>query len=210
LREKGKIEMNFIEKIISIKLQEKEPTLNLQEYDHKVLQVACQDFINYAKYTLHFNAEQTSNFEIAHSIEHFYKQDPSEADAFITVWTGLWLKKWKARVKLLIGNQTPKNQGNPQSGLDQLERLDCKQEMIETVVSVLLKNGEICGAEVLASGLLRNELSKKADLDVNNKKQLLVILSDTLRKAHDMVQTVGPLVFVKVGKEYYEDVKSSV
>jgi hypothetical protein len=201
--------MNFIETIISSKLEEKEPTLNLKEFDHKVLQVACQDFINYAKFTLHYDAEQTSNFELAKTIEHFYKQDPSEADSFITVWTGLWLKKWKARVKLLIGNQTPKNCITQDSGKDQWERLQCKQEMIEIVVSALLKNGEICGAEVLASGLLRSELSKKADLDVNNKKQLLAVLNDTLRKAHNLVQTVGPLVFVKVEKEYYEEVNSS-
>ena len=202
--------MKFIETIIAKKLKEIEPTLNVQGADRKVLQIAQQDFINYVKFNLNFVSRETSNFELALKLEKSCRKDPVEFDSFLTVWTGIWLKKWKTRFKLIIGNQTnnelPKNFDAHSNCEDQWIKLSCKEELIEILLSALLRNGEVCGTEVLATNLLKKELGKNENLNIKDIEHLLAVLNNTLRKAHELSETVGPLIFVKVDKKYYEEV----
>jgi hypothetical protein len=40
-------------------------------------------------------------------------------------------------------------------------KIERKQELQEVVVSTLIKNGEVCGTEILAENLLKMELGEK-------------------------------------------------
>jgi len=82
-------------------------------------------------------------------------------------------------------------------------KLDCKEEMIGIVISTLIKNAEICGTNLLAESILKMELGKKIDVDVNNKEHILAVLNNALRRARQMAQIVGPLITVKIGKNYF-------
>ena len=73
--------------------------------DRKVLQVACQDFTNFLKFHWDLIGREASQCELVERLEVIFKEDSSELDAFLTVWIGIWFKKWKERVKLLIGEQ---------------------------------------------------------------------------------------------------------
>jgi len=205
--------MNFVEIILTEKLKEADPDLDVRGSDRKVLQVACQDFTNYLKYQWNLIGEESSNFTLAQKIEQFFKENPAELEAFLTVWTGIWLKKWKERVKLLIGSQNSNKWNKVTKTLNNAEpmwrKLEHKQEITEMVVSTLVKNGEICGTEILSENLLKmemGELCEKCNPTVDEKEQILNVLNNALRKAREMAQSKGPLIFVKIDKGYYSAV----
>jgi hypothetical protein len=74
---------------------------------------------------------------------------------------------------------------------------------MEVVEATLIKNGEICGTEILAENLLKMELGDKNNQTLGDKEQVVMVLNNALRKARDMAQSRGPLIFVKVDKAYY-------
>ncbi len=142
-------------------------------------------------------------------LESFFNENPTELDEFLSIWTGIWLRKWKERVKLLIGNENTKRWNKVTKILDNAEplweKLSNRQEMQEVITSTLIKNGEICGTSILAENLLKMELGdEKRKEYVNEKEQALSVMNNTLRKARELAQSKGPLIFVKVDKGYYQ------
>jgi len=70
-------------------------------------------------------------------------------------------------------------------------------------VATLVKNGEICGTEILSENLLKIELGERCVQDPSDKERILSAVNSALRKAREMAQSKGPLIFVKVDKGYY-------
>jgi len=199
--------MNFVEIVLTEKLKDADPALDVMGSDRKVLQVACQDFTNYLKYQWELIGKEANNFELVEKMETFFKENPAELEAFLTVWVGIWLKKWKERVKLLIGDQNQNKWNKVAKTLANAEphwrSLQHKQEVMEIVVATLIKNVEICVTEILSENLLKMELGEKNNQSLNEKEQILNVLNNSLRKAREMAQSRGPLIFVKIDKGYY-------
>jgi hypothetical protein len=199
--------MNFVEILIGEKLKDSDPALEITGSDRKILQVACQDFTNYLKFNWGLIGKEANQCELVDKLEKLFKEDPSELDAFLTVWTSIWFKKWKERVKLLIGDQNANKWSKMSKTLSNAEplwrKIEHKQELQEVVVSTLIKNGEICGTEILSENLLKMELGEKSLQGTSDKEKLLTALNNTLRKAREMAQSRGPLIFVKIDKGYY-------
>ncbi len=199
--------MNFVEILLTEKLKDVDPGLDVLGSDRKVLQVACQDFTNYLKYQWALIGKEANNFELVERMEKCFKEEPAELEAFLTVWVGIWFKKWKERVKLLIGTQNQNKWNKVAKTLANAEpvwrNLQHKQEIMELVVATLIKNGEICGTEILSENLLKMELGEKHNDSENEQEHILTVLNNALRKARDMAQSKGPLIFVKIDKGYY-------
>ncbi len=199
--------MNFVELMIGEKLKESDPALDVMGSDRKVLQVACQDFTNYLKFHWNLMGKESNQCELVEKLENLFKEDSSELDAFLTIWIGIWFKKWKERVKLLIGDQNASRWNKISKTIGNAEplwkKLENKQELQEIVVTTLVKNGEICGTEILSENLIKMELGEKRVQDLNDKERIFVVLNEVLRKAREMAQSKGPLIFVKIDKGYY-------
>jgi hypothetical protein len=199
--------MNFVEIMLGEKLKDADPALDVMGSDRKVLQVACQDFTNYLKFHWNLIGKEASQCELVEKLETLFHEDSAELEAFLTVWTGMWLKKWKERVKLLIGDQNANKWNKVSKTLSNAEpywkKIERKQELTEVVVATLLKNGEICGTEILAENLLKMELGEKSAQSLGDKEQVFSIVNSALRKAREMAQSKGPLIFVKIDKGYY-------
>jgi hypothetical protein len=199
--------MNFVELMIGEKLRDADPALDIMGSDRKVLQVACQDFTNFLKFHWNLIGREASQCELVERLENIFKDDSSELDAFLTVWIGIWFKKWKERVKLLIGDQNASRWNKISKTLTSAEplwrRIERKQELQEIIIATLLKNGEICGTEILSENLLKMELGEKRVQDLSEREQVFTIVNEALRKAREMAQSRGPLIFVKVDKGYY-------
>jgi hypothetical protein len=199
--------MNFLEILISEKLKDADQALDITGSDRKVLQVACQDFTNYLKYHWNLIGKEASQCELVEKLEKLFKEDPDELEQFLTVWIGMWFKKWKERVKLLIGEQNANKWSKVSKTLSTAEplwrKIERKQEIVEIVVLTLIKNGEICGTEILAENLLKMELGEKRVQCLNDIEQVCTIINNALRKGRDMAQSRGPLIFVKIDKGYY-------
>src|SRR4030042_4551050 len=199
--------MNFLEILISEKLKDADQALDITGSDRKVLQVACQDFTNYLKYHWNLIGKEASQCELVEKLEKLFKEDPDELEQFLTVWIGMWFKKWKERVKLLIGEQNANKWSKVSKALSVAEplwrKIERKQEIIEVVLATLIKNGEICGTEILSENLLKMELGEKRVQYLSDIEQVCTILNNALRKGRDMAQSRGPLIFVKIDKGYY-------
>ena len=199
--------MNFVEILIGEKLKELDSALDILASDRKVLQVACEDFTNYAKFHWELMGKETSQLELADRMEQIYKEDRKELEEFLNVWVGIWFKKWKERVKLLIGEESAQKWSKVSKTINNAEpvwrKIEHKQDLKELVALTLIKNGEICGTEILSENLLKMELGEKRVQFLDDKEKILVAVNNALRKGRDMSQSKGPLIFVKIDKGYY-------
>ena len=199
--------MNFVEIMLGEKLKDADPALDVMGADRKVLQVACQDFTNYLKFHWNLIGKEANQCELVEKLENFFRENPDELEEFLTMWVGMWLKKWKERVKLLIGEQNANKWSKVSKTLTSAEpfwkKIERKQELTEVIVATLLKNGEICGTEILSENLLKMELGEKCVQYLGDKEQVFTIVNNALRKAREMALSKGPLIFVKIDKGYY-------
>jgi hypothetical protein len=151
--------------------------------------------------------KEANQCEIVEKLEALYKENADELDSFLTVWCNIWFKKWKQRVQLLIGNQNANKWNKMAKTITNSEplwnKIERKQELQEVVIATLIKNGEICGTEILAENLLKLELGEKSVRNLEDKERIFATLNNTLRRAREMAQSRGPLIFVKVDKGYY-------
>jgi hypothetical protein len=196
--------MIVTERMLSEKLMEAEPSLDLFGADRKVLKIAYEDFKNYQKF-LTFTSNKTTENQVKMLLSE--KEYPEETGAFLSAWTNLWLKKWKQRFSLLVGQTNSKQQNaNPEAtGKAQTAwtNLAAREEMIEMIAITLIKNSEICGTTIVAEDIIRKELLRNPDLGVASSKQVLSLLNSALNKAYETSRRTGPLVRIKVEKNYY-------
>jgi len=189
------------------KLKDADPVLDVTGADRKVLQVVCQDFTNFLKFHWNLIGKEASQCELVEKLEKLFKENPSELEEFLTVWAGIWLKKWKQRVKLLIGQQNANKWRKASKNLRNAEplwrKIERKQEIQEVVVATLIKNGEICGTEILSENLLKMELGEKSLRNLKDTERLFTVVNNAIKKARGMAQSQGPLIFVKIDKGYY-------
>jgi hypothetical protein len=200
--------MNFIEMLMSDKLKDKNPMLDVLGSDRKVLQIACQDLTNYLKVHWELVGKEANDCEIVERLEKFFNESRDELEEFLTIWTGIWLSKWKERVKLLIGNENA-NRWNKaskmlSSGEPLWRNLTNRRELEEIVTASLIRNGEICGTSILAENLLKMELGEKKKEYTCDREHVMNAVNNTLRKARELAHSKGPLIFVKVDKGYYQ------
>ena len=131
-----------------------------------------------------------------------------EAQSYLTLWTNIWLRKWKQRIKLLIGQQQPNKTNTPPQATAETEsrwnKLENKQEMLQMIIFTLIRNAEICGTNLIAENILKTELTKHKDPEINGVQQKLTILNHALRRAKETSQRTGPLLSVSVNKDYYK------
>jgi hypothetical protein len=199
--------VNFLEIMLGEKLKEADSALDVSGSDRKVLQVACQDFTNFLKFHWDLIGKEASQCELVEKLEKLFKEDPAELEEFLAVWVGIWLRKWKERVKLLIGRQNANKWKKVSKALSSAEplwrKVERKQELQEVVVATLIKNGEICGTEILSENLLKMSLGEKRVRKLEDKERIFAVVNNSLRKAREMAQSRGPLIFVKIDKGYY-------
>jgi hypothetical protein len=200
--------MNFIEILLSEKLKDKNPMLDTLGSDRKVLQIACQDLTSYLKVHWELVGKEANDCDIVEKLEGIFNETPTELSEFLDVWAGIWLRKWAERVKLLIGNENSKKWSRTTRILNNGEamwgKLSKRQEMEEVIISTLVKNGEVCGTSILAENLLKMELGEDEKEYTSDEEQVVNVVNNTLRKARELTQSKGPLIFVKVDKGYYQ------
>ncbi|MEM2419802.1 MAG: hypothetical protein QXL38_02300 [Candidatus Bathyarchaeia archaeon] len=202
--------MNFIEILLSEKLKNKNPMLDLFGADRKVLQIACQDLTNYLKVHWNLTGKEANEWELVDKLEEFYQKDPKELEEFIDLWTGIWLKKWSERVKLLIGNEDSRKWDKMTRILNDAEplwrKLPNRKELQEVVIYTLIRNGEICGTSILAENLLKMELGENKRRYATEKEQIINLVNRTLRKTRELTRSKGPLIYVRIDKGYFNSV----
>jgi len=202
--------MSFIELLLLESLKRKNPLLDLEGMDRKVLQIAYEDFLNYLKTVWNISGSKYNiEYKITERIRKFYTEDPEELLEFLDVWTGLWLRKWNERVKLLIGKNDKKWRKinkNLMAGEPIWFQLRSKEKFKDYVIRSLIRNGEICGTSILAENLIKMELGasfEKNKSKLNERENLLNLLNNTLRRARELSRSKGPLIFMRIDKRFF-------
>lgn len=199
--------MNDIETMLSKKIREIAPTLDIEGADHKVFQTACEDLANYLRYMNWSGMDkETGILSKLDKIPLFHRKEKTELECFLTFWTHIWFEKWNKRVSLLIGNNNknvPKS-CDKQAKVDALwANLECRDEMRTNVINTLIKHSEICGTRLIAENILKSIIAQKSEKDINDIAQLMSILTTALSNARKLSQTAGPLISIKIDKGYY-------
>jgi hypothetical protein len=201
--------MNFLELLLSQCLKDHNPLLDPQDSDRRVLQIACEDFTNFLKLHWGLIGQENGDCDLIDKIHEYFEKNPEEFSQFTGIWTGLWMKKWNERVKLLIGDdgsqqwsKVNKQLSNAESAWRQLKN---RGEMKDILVESLIRNGEICGTSIMAENLLKLELGACEERPSwkNDDEKLLNMVNATLRKARQMSHSKGPLIFVKIDRKYF-------
>lgn len=201
--------MNFLELLLSQCLHDHNPLLDLQGSDRRVLQIACEDLMNFLKNHWGLAGQENGDYDLIEKLNEYSKNHSEEFSEFVSVWSGLWIRKWNQRVKLLIGNQNSsqwarvnKRLKNAESAWQQLKK---RGEIKDILVSSLIRNGEICGTSIMAENILKLELGsfKEKSCWNNEQEKVLSIVNTTLRKARQLSYSKGPLIFVKIDKKYF-------
>jgi len=202
--------MSFIELLLLESLKRKNPLLDLEGMDRKVLQIAYEDLLNYLKTVWNISGfKYKVEYEIAEKIRKFYMENPEGLLEFLDIWTGIWLKKWNERVKLLIGKDDRKWRKinkNLTAGEPLWFQLRSREEFKDYVIRSLIKNGEICGTSMLAENLIKMELGasfEKNKSKLNDRENLLNLLNNTLRRARELSRSKGPLIFMIIDKRFF-------
>lgn len=194
--------------LLSDKLKDINATLDLFGSDRKVLQIACQDLTNYLRFHWNLVGKEANECDIVEKLEELFNENPNELEEFLEIWAKTWYRKWKERVKLLIGNGYSRRWDKVTKILNKAEpvwrRLSNRQEMQEVVTATLIRNGEICGTSILAENLLKMELGKNRKNHASKEEQIINVVNNTLRKAKELARSRGPLIYVKIDKNYYQ------
>lgn len=201
--------MNFLELLLSQCLQDKNPLLDLRGSDRRVLQIASEDLLNFLKVHWGLACQENGDYDLVEKVHKYFEDNPEEFSEFVSIWAGLWIKKWNERVKLLIGKEGSSQWSSVNTRLKAAESLwrqiKKRGEAKDIIVESLIRNGEICGTTIMAENLLKLEIGaiESRNCWKDEKEKLVNLINTTLRKARQLSYSRGPLIFVKIDKRYF-------
>jgi len=202
--------MNFIEVMLMESLRNRNPQLDLQGSDRRVLEIADEDLMNFLKVHWSLMGQESADYELIEKLYSFHQEEPQELEEFVNVWTGIWIKKWNERVKLLIGQQEEENNSWQKVGKKICDAeplwntLPNRREVEDVVVESLIRNGEICGTTILSENLVKMELGSMEKIDVKKNEDVLNLVNGTLKRARNLSRSKGPLIFVRLDKRFFQ------
>jgi len=202
--------MNFIEVMLMESLRNRNPQLDLQGSDRRVLEIADEDLMNFLRVHWGLMGEESADYELIEKLYNFHKEEPEELEEFVNVWAGMWIKKWNERVKLLIGQQKEETNNWQRFSKKQCDAeplwktLPNRREVEDVVVESLIRNGEICGTSILSENLIKMELGSIEKIDLKKDEDVLNLVNGTLKRARNLSRSKGPLIFVRLDKRFFQ------
>lgn len=207
--------MKLVSRLMSKSLMKRNPLLDLGGADRRVLNIACQDLMNYLKVQWGLTEQEAPELKLRKKISIYFYEKPQELEEFIHLWSGLWNKKWNERVKIVLGKNFQRCKRDDEL-LRKAEpvwrKLKQRNKIKDMVVEALVKNGEICGTSILANNLLKIEIGMfmKGKTKVEDCDCTLNIVNNVLRKTRKISQSKGPLIFFRIGKSFFRLLRDDV
>jgi hypothetical protein len=201
--------MNFIEVMLTESLRNRNPQLDLQGSDRRVLEIADEDLMNFLRVHWQLIGNESAEYELIEKLYRYHREESEELQEFVNAWSGIWMKKWNERVKLLIGQEEESNNWQKVSkkicdAEPTWKTMPNRKEVEDVVVESLIKNGEICGTSILAENLIKMEIGSVEKINVNQDQDVLNLINGTLRRARNLSRSKGPLIFVRLDKRFFQ------
>ena len=165
--------------------------------------------MNYLKFHWRLFDRGSAELRLREKLCNYAHEKPSELKEFVHLWSGVWMRKWNERVKLLIGNENSERWRKIHELLRKAEpvwrKLKNRNEIKDLVIEGLIKNGEICGTTIIAESMLKIELGLCAErkINVNKYERLLEIVNKVLKKVRCISRSKGPLILIRIDKRFF-------
>lgn len=198
-------EMNLIQLLLLESLRNRDLQLTLQGLDRRILGIASQDFVNYLSFHWKLMGQEKMQHQFTARIHRCFHEKPEELKEFLNIWCGIWVKKWKERIKLVTETEESQRLKRKHERLSQVEpvwRRLYHGEIVDMVVETLIRNGEICGTSILAEHLLKTELALRIERQepMSSPEDLLNVTNRALARARHLSRNKGITIFIIIGK----------
>jgi len=141
---------------------------------------------------------------IYEKIEETLEKAPKDFKAFLNFWVGLWLEKWRDRVKLLSSSPKipPSHMERVRKAKKISEGVEHGKELKSMVTRKLMNHGEICMVEAIAENLIIEEIAKRIRSTADVQEHILVdplnILNNLSCRIARLSREKGPLIYLNV------------
>jgi len=156
-----------------------------------------RDWETYVKYV--YNLQNTEQY-LEKLEEIFNNYTEEEILEYLSVWTSMWIKHYRERVKIIWNEELFDRQHKQVTELltRGAQKLSIQQiiDLMEPVQLALIKYGEIVCTYLLAKQVLLQELGKE-EKDVTTLQDVLNVLNRVLYRVQLISYTNGPLLFIK-------------
>ncbi|MFQ5758106.1 MAG: hypothetical protein ACE5IF_00345 [Candidatus Bathyarchaeia archaeon] len=198
--------MNFLLLLLSESLRKRAPQLDLGGADRKILYIAIEDLKNYLKVHWKLIDKETAEPELREKVHQYFHERIEELEEFVDLWTGMWMRKWNERVKLVIGDKSHRHLKNIHEfsgeSKSRWRHLGSWRGIEKMAIEALIRNGEICGTSVLAESLLKSEFGQPTQKKFH-RDDLIVVVNNLFKRARQLSKSKGPLMFVKIDKRFW-------
>ena len=185
----------WVELLIQDQFREKVPFFNFDSDGPWLFKLCCEDFWAYItflekNYPL-FKAEVSKGAKL----DPYLEEDTKEVTEMISVFVGLWKKKFCQRVKFV--EKLPKNEKFEEMKILARQKVTEKElvGLIAKTKEALIRNGEICGTTILAENLIYKCLGTSQQ-GTDNK----TIRNQLVEEAKQLARLSGNLIFIRLKK----------
>jgi hypothetical protein len=191
------------EKLLSLLAKEIEgylPQFELYSSDFQMVTYACMDFEEWLKCKWNLSNRQG----IYERLEKILEKDPETFRSLLICWAGLWLEKWRDRVKVLSTKPKP-----PQGVIKQikearniLRNMEHRKELKTLLVQKLIRHGEICMPRFIVDQLIIEEIAKHIKGTSEPSESTIILPFDILNSLSQRISQLskekGPLVYLNM------------
>ena len=198
--------MNLIQLLLLESLRNRSLHLDLQGSDKRILSIASQDFMNYLIFHWKLTSQEITQPQFTERIRRYLHEKPEELKEFLNIWSGIWIKKWNERIRLVTETEESQRLKKNRKRLSQVEpiwrQLRNRSEIEDIIVQTLIRNGEICGTSILTEHLFKTELASRIErkISTNSLEDLLDITNRVLARARHLSRSKGITIFIIIGK----------
>lgn len=193
--------VNFKGKLFSLLAKEFEtfiPQFKPYATDYQMVAYASKDLENWLKVKMGID----DNKLIYRRVEEIYEKSPKEFKASLNFWAGMWLRKWRERVRILSTKlEEPKDHiERIKMARKILQEVDWREELRRVVIKKLIECGEICMTEFIADNLILEEVAKRLQKTRGGIMALnpLSIYNAVNAKITRLSREKGPLVYLNI------------
>jgi hypothetical protein len=185
----------WVELVIQDKFREKVPFLHFDSDGRQLFSLCCEDFWSYLAFLETNFPAIKNNTANRTSLGRPSEAVTEEVTEIISVFVGLWKKKFCQRVKFVEKLPTNDQMGEMRASAGQRATGRELAGLIEKTKEALVRNGEICGTTILAETLVRKCLSESRPGTANQ-----TIQNRLVEEAKQLARVSGNLLFMHLKK----------
>ncbi|MBS7606244.1 MAG: hypothetical protein QW502_01165 [Candidatus Bathyarchaeia archaeon] len=195
--------VNFRNKLLSLLIEELEshiPQFKPYTLDHQLVLYASRDLETWLKVKLNTD----DNRVVYRHLDEYLRSRPEDLKVSINFWTGMWLKKWRERVRVLSTKfELPPDYAEKIRRARKLyQDMDYRGELKSMAIRKLINQGEICMVDFIAENIIIDEIAKRISRGNKNVVPIAInplsIYNAVSGKIMRLPKEKGPLVYLNM------------